>query len=295
MPPFQIPWVFGAAASMARSVPAGDAFSQVNMPLPQHLTRARGMLAALPESLTQAAREPFDANALIYAMLLSPDDPVRAAQMKSLEMPGTEALMDTTAKLYPALAGVERDSRLALAALAMPALRRLTSAQYDTFSRGVRCLVEADQQIDLFEYALQKMLRRQLDPQFAPGPKTVVQFYVIKPLVPDCVVLLSALAHVGRQEGSLTLAAFQAGTARLGPVASGLALLDGDPCSLSQVDQALERLGEASPRLKLSVLEACAQTVASDGVLQPDETALLRAIADTLDCPVPPFVEASAA
>ena len=32
-------------------------------------------------------------------------------------------------------------------------------------------------------------------------------------------------------------------------------------------------------------------TVAADGVIQEGEAELLRAIADTLDCPVPPFVQ----
>jgi len=33
------------------------------------------------------------------------------------------------------------------------------------------------------------------------------------------------------------------------------------------------------------------QTVAADGVIQQGEAELLRAIADALDCPVPPFVQ----
>jgi hypothetical protein len=40
------------------------------------------------------------------------------------------------------------------------------------------------------------------------------------------------------------------------------------------------------------VLLACAQTVVADGQVLYREAELLRAIADTLDCPVPPFVEA---
>jgi uncharacterized tellurite resistance protein B-like protein len=39
------------------------------------------------------------------------------------------------------------------------------------------------------------------------------------------------------------------------------------------------------------LIEACAQTVAADGAIQEREAELLRAIADTLDCPIPPFVQ----
>ena len=39
---------------------------------------------------------------------------------------------------------------------------------------------------------------------------------------------------------------------------------------------------------------ACAHTVAADGQVLYREAELLRAIADTLDCPIPPFVRALA-
>jgi hypothetical protein len=42
--------------------------------------------------------------------------------------------------------------------------------------------------------------------------------------------------------------------------------------------------------IKKGILTACAQTVAADGVIQEGGAELLRAIADTLDCPIPPFL-----
>jgi len=283
----------GGAASAVESVPAACALSQISTPLPEHLARAGGILAALPEAAARAAREPFDANALIFAMLLSSDETVRAAQLKSLESQISVVLVQATGKLFAAIAGLERDARLALAAMAMPALRRLTSAQYDVFTRGVQSLIEADRQIDLFEYALQKMVHRHIEFRFRPGQKSVVQYYVLKPLVGDSVVLLSALARFGQEDEAQTQTAFRAGVARLGLDPNSVGILSGDECNLPQIDRALDHLGQASPRLKALVLDACAHTVASDGALEAREAELLRAIADTLDCPVPPFIESA--
>ena len=70
-----------------------------------------------------------------------------------------------------------------------------------------------------------------------------------------------------------------------------LNLVTAEQCDLSQVDAALDRLSQAVPQIKKNVLNACAQTVAADGVIQEMEAELLRAIADTLDCPMPPFVQ----
>ena len=47
----------------------------------------------------------------------------------------------------------------------------------------------------------------------------------------------------------------------------------------------------ATPQIKKNLIEACVQVVGADGLIQEREAELLRAIADTLDCPIPPFVE----
>ena len=69
-------------------------------------------------------------------------------------------------------------------------------------------------------------------------------------------------------------------------------LISGEAHRLARVDSALDRLTQAAPSVKRNVLLACAQTVAADGQVLSREAELLRAIADALDCPSPPFVEA---
>jgi uncharacterized tellurite resistance protein B-like protein len=59
---------------------------------------------------------------------------------------------------------------------------------------------------------------------------------------------------------------------------------------LAQIDQALDRLAEAAPPIKRQLINAMAHTVAADQVIKAREGELLRAIADALGCPLPPFV-----
>ena len=68
-------------------------------------------------------------------------------------------------------------------------------------------------------------------------------------------------------------------------------LLTGEDRSLARVDEALDQLAQAATTVKRNVLLACAQTVAADGQVLCREAELLRAIADTLDCPMPPFLQ----
>ena len=42
--------------------------------------------------------------------------------------------------------------------------------------------------------------------------------------------------------------------------------------------------------VKKQVIEACASAIASDGMVTTGEGELLRAIADSLDCPMPPLL-----
>ena len=116
-----------------------------------------------------------------------------------------------------------------------------------------------------------------------------VQYYSLRPLLPDCVVLISALARLGGGDLA-TNAAFQRGIEALSPEARGYTLLTLNECGVEQIDTVRARLSESSPTIKKRVLHACAYAVACDNLVQSDEAELLRAIAETLNCPIPPFI-----
>ena len=133
---------------------------------------------------------------------------------------------------------------------------------------------------------------RHLETHFLPARKTVTQFYDLRPLAHDCGVLLSATAYAGQENATQAHAAFLQGAELLSHIARcEIPWLPPDLCDLSHLDVALERLSQAVPQIKKNVLNACAQTVAADGIIQEREAELLRAIADSLDCPIPPFVQ----
>jgi tellurite resistance protein len=58
-------------------------------------------------------------------------------------------------------------------------------------------------------------------------------------------------------------------------------------CGPSRLEPALDELAQSTMDTRRVILKACATVAASDGTLGPDEHELLRAIADTLDCPLP--------
>jgi Zn-dependent protease with chaperone function/uncharacterized tellurite resistance protein B-like protein len=283
-----------AARFPAPPVIAANSFlAGVGAPNTAHLRYAEQIRNAIPENLKTAARDSLGASTIIYSLLLSGDESVRQKQLKGLATTVSSGAAQETAILWPRIEPIATHAKLPLVDLALPALRQLSRDQYQQFSKAIQELIEADNEIDLFEYVLQKVVLRHLDPHFNGARKPIIQYYSLKPLAQDCAVLLSGLARLGEEVPEKVAAAFQQGAQPLSYAAQvELALVPAEQCDLSQVDAALNRLAQAAPQIKKNLLNACAQTVAADGLIQETEAEMLRAIADTLDCPLPPFIPA---
>ncbi len=260
-------------------------------PTPPTLKYAADWRAALPALIEEAVRTPFGASALVYALLLSPDPQVRQAQLAQLAKMLAPAAYNETIRLWPVVTAPEAPAKLPLINLALPGLRALSPRQFAEFKQAIKALIEADEEIELFEYMLQKIVVRHLEPHFAGARRQPIQFYSFQPLLSDCAVLLSALAQAGHATVAEAQAAMQLGWQQLRVQGAEPKLLPPEECNLEKVDAALSRLAQAVFHIKRRVLEACAYTVSADGVIKDHEAELLRAVADALDCPLPPFVE----
>src|SRR5690606_30857826 len=110
-----------------------------------------------------------------------------------------------------------------------------------------------------------------------------------KPLAHDAEIVLSALAYVGQSDAPKVAAAFAKGAHYVRTEAQWN-LRPRERCGLRDNNRPVGRLGIAYPQIKKNVLDACVHVVGADGVIQEHEAELLRAIAEALDCPMPPFV-----
>lgn len=282
----------GFAGLAGTVVTPGAIMSQLGSPAPQQLKYAVEFRETIPQKLREAARDSLSAQALVLGLVLSREQHHRAGQIQLIESKVSGPLAAETRVLWPEISGVMIHARLPLVDLALPALRLMSPTQFSAFRNILQAVIEYDRQVDLFEFVLLKIVVRHLEPHFMPVRRPVVQFYSVKPMLPDTMVLLSALAYVGASGPAQAEAAFVRGAQLLANVSrQPLALLARSECGLGRVEAALGRFNQASPQIKKSILNACAQTVAADGVIQERELELLRAIADALDCPLPPFVK----
>ncbi len=252
----------------------------------QQIAAAQSRLASVPDTLRSAAREPSVAPALAYALVVAAD-PARleaaVALVGRLDSATAGAQLRT---LAPTIFAVAADLKLPLLQLALPALRTLDAAARDRFAATLDELVHADARVTPFEFALQKMLVRSL--ARAAAPHAPARFQSFTPLAGDCAVLLSALAHADdRADDARATRAFAAGTTQLPVIANRLALLPRAACSLTQLDDALDRLADSTLPIKQRLLVAAAHTIGADGEVSLEEAELYRALAAALDCPAP--------
>jgi hypothetical protein len=256
----------------------------------EHVDYAAGLVASVPERLMQAIHEPLGAVAGVYCLLLDDDANVRRAQIQSLAEHADRAANQEVQRLVPVMDQVTPEARLPLVDMAIPALCQLSGAQYGKFCETLRQMVAADEKINLFEFALERMLMRHLAPHFVKRKATTIQYAALRPLLPACSCLLTTLAYAGNRDADAAARAFAQGAAKLARGDEPLSLLPRDQCSLKALDQALDRLAQASPQIKKRVLEACAACIDSDGRVAIEEAELLRVISDSLDCPMPPLL-----
>ena len=280
-------------ATAATAIPAASVLPNLGNPTPLHLRYAVELRESLPENIRAAARDPKGATALLYALLLSDDASVRATQLTELARRVVPEIHEQTVALWPEVSPLAQRARLPLVNLALPALRQLRADEFQKFSDTLAWLIESDEQIVLFEFVLQKIIQRQIAPHFTRARPAATQYYTLKPLAPDCAVLLSALAHTGHTEPAEIAKAFQNGAPYIRATGIALTLLSRDACGLAEINTALDRLAQAVPQIKKNLLEASVRVVGADGVIQESEAELLRGIAETLDCPMPPFVTAA--
>ena len=287
-PPAFVAWEHEAKLATPRDgSPANRVESLVSalgLPTDEHLMYASRLLAALPKLIVRASRKPAGACALVYALLLNGGGCRRDAQLKGLEIDAAQ--LEAVQGLLPIVAALDIRTRLPLVEIALPALRRLGIKERDAFLETIHLLVHSDGQVDIFELALQKMLRRHLELS-AGLTQEKVRFMRIRPLAHSCSILLSTLAHVGHNVPEKVAEAFQKGGMTLGLPADEVTLFDIAQCDLARLEAALGEVTEAAPGLKNLILNACVQTISADGFIGIKETELVRAIADSWGCAIP--------
>ena len=268
---------------------ARTSMERIGRPTLEEADSARRIGAAIAPELHGLLRDSAGAQAAVFAMLLSDDPAARAREEMALSSLADASTLVTVRHVAAAVGDWHSSQLIAMIDLALPALRRLTPAEYGRFSHIISALIAADGQMDLFEFMLQKVVRRHLDLFFRRTAPPQVVVRSLSDAADETSAVLSAFSALSGPPGS---APNQAALAAASEVLRGPGLsLAPIPAaaSLERIDAALDRFDRAVPQVKKQLLYACAAAVFADGQVSSHEAELLRAVADTIGCPVPPY------
>lgn len=250
----------------------------------------------MPPTLREAAHSPQDALAVVLAVVLSQDAPVRERQIAHLRtriklapdaFARFEALASHGARLAPAL-------RLPLLEIAFPALRQRPPEQLRALIVLVEEMLRMNSQMGVLDYALGRLLRVQLTETLTPrAGRPAHPAHKLHALRSETQTLFAVMAQAGHDDERTARAAFDAGMRRLLPMAPPEFVPPSD--WITTLDRALTRLDSLPPAIKPSLIEALVLTVAHDRQVTLGEAELLRVVCASLHCPLPPLVADTAA
>lgn len=262
--------------------------NRVGAPEFQHVAYAAALLQAIPDVCRRAVTETAGAQGVVFALILSgrPDVMQRQRARLASAAPGNVYARLTCLEEY--CRQMPPASRLPLADLAVSALRDLGPDEYRAFRENLMALVLADDAVDLFEFTLLHLVARRLDRHFGLTREPRIGSGDLDASSEAAGRVLSLLAWHGTEDGAAAETAYARGWESIRGEAPA-PIRDRKDTSLAELEASLNRLAALAPQEKGRFLTACGACVASDGRTTLREAETLRAIADSLDCPVPPF------
>lgn len=282
-PPVQPTAQPSAASTGFSAAAAGVAIASIGEPQPLHLEEARESLAQIDERLRDAAHDPHDALTILYGLLLGPDDATRQQRMTWMQANLPPLLADRLLELAEPLQRLPAGRRLPLLELAIPALKQLEPQDFVSLKRDIGTLLISTGQLGFMEWALLRIVERNLGMQ-----RPVQGRLPLAALGNESCVLLAALARAGNAGEQAANEAFQAAWSTLPFTARVFAKQR--RAGISELNDALNRLNQMRPLQKPQLLKAMARCIEHDGRISAGEAELMRAVADTLDCPMPPLL-----
>ena len=243
------------------------------------------MMADLPAEIRAAVHDPIGAQSVVLALLLSASGNEPTADAWAW-LPASYS--DAVGRYMDAMQAVKSRYRLVLVDMAMPAMRSLNAEQASRFLDLMDKIIRADGKVNLFEFALQEIVRSGLREVLKiQTPRIAIR--KLEGVVDSAAVLLNLMALAGAREEENAEKAFASGAAKLGEPGQLLRYSPDAKLDMEKIKEALDIIITATMPLRRQVLDAVLTCLQQDGLIEDEEFELFRAFAAALEIPVPPL------
>ena len=250
------------------------------------------ILERIPSELMEASRSGLGATSIIYALLLDHEATIRDRQVTVLKQRLSNGQLHELQRVLSHLGALQSEYAFSLLELAAGGLGTLSGNQLAQTIETVEQLVDADDHLSLYEFAVRSVIQAKLSGRFAPAQSKGKLLTKGRQIASACEDVLSACAYAGHDDVQTVHSAFRSARQYLPVGAREIADLEpDDDHRFERLDAALSRIRQATPGLKRSVLQACEACVVFDGEVRLAEANLLHAIALAIGVPVPPIVQ----
>ncbi len=278
----------GAAHTSSAGIAPVAVSASVGQPSEQHIAFARHIRRAVPDTLYDAAHSPQLSYLLVIALIL---DRNRATLEKQQAMLN-DILGDERTRLifefYTQLQAVGLEFRLPLLEIAFPALRQRPVPQLQFLIDLTSRLIEADGDIELYEFCFYRVLASNLRQVMQPS-KPARRTRAEREDVRDAAVeLLRVVAEHGHDNDADRAAAFHAGLDHFGKWGDAYEYHSEIRSTTFSLEKSLDQLVSLNAEGRQMLLDAVTRVVLHDDQLTLAEAELVRTICASLEIPLPP-------
>jgi Zn-dependent protease with chaperone function len=252
------------------------------------LALAAALIAAIPQTLLDAAHSPSLASEVLLYLLLSAAPADREPQLERLGQVLGESVRDRVAERLRQQPELAPELRLPLMEISLNALRHCPTEELDALSRSVDELIRIDGRVCVEEYVLAKLLTMTIDETRTPSDSRLHGKAGLDDHREHVVRLVTLLAYHGNDDNlEYARGASRRGLGQLGLHDEPPPVDVNDVDWYRHLDAALGALNELTPRAKEQLTEALFATVTHKHQVTQAEIELLRVIAAAIHVPIP--------
>ena len=288
----------GLTSALAGAVVLPEAIAEsVGQPGAEHVEYAQQVRRSIPENLYDAAHSTTLAYLLTLALVLDRSGEVVERQLGLIQERMGEERARLIRNFYQELEATHEAFRLPLLEISFPALKLRPAPQLAYLIDMAGRLIQADDNVDLYEYCFYRILAINLGQAMDPSGRRTPARAPKRELRQAAVNLLAIVADHGQEDVSRNQEdvsrhqqAFDAGARVLGKWASDVKIQPQPEYTVDILAHSLDILLRLNGKGRRKLLRAIVEVADHDKRLTIAEAELIRVVCATLDCPLPPVL-----
>lgn len=280
--------ILGGAAAAGQTMPAPTKYAAPTLegPTEAHMAQAQRLIAEIPAQTANMLRTGYGAAAAVIGLLLSSNSTTQEQQLTEVSrisgldtdyLLGARALVKDLAD-YLHLPAID---------IALHGIHQLPRENKEALIASVEAIEAHNEGLDLFRWVLRRVLIRHLNSDLDDGYRSA-RATPLSRVSADAELVLAVIAGFSATSQQDQQAVYETALQACGLARKDLPTLS--DISFNEIDHALTALSQLGMADKRTIINAAANAVLKDGVVQASEAQLLRVVADAVGLPIPPLL-----